>query len=109
LPNNLEINFSGGDHFHLTSLTVASCTDDPSFGPSPPNAGFDTMTGEGTGTFNGDPATILFLLTDAGEPGAGVDLAAFRITTATETVVLSCTSYLEGGNHQAHRPTGNNQ
>jgi hypothetical protein len=107
-PNNLEINFSGGDNFHLTSLEVANCSDDPSIGPAPPQAGFDTMTGSGSGTFNGSPASIAFTLTDAGEPGAGIDVAAFTITTATATV-LECRNYLEGGNHQAHRPTGNKQ
>jgi hypothetical protein len=108
VPNNLEINFSNGDHFHLTSLSVANCSDNPSIGPAPPQAGFDTMVGSGTGTFNGDPATISFTLSDAGEPGTGVDVASFTITAGGNTV-LQCTNYLEGGNHQAHRATGSKQ
>ena len=66
------------------------------------------MTGSGSGTFNDEPATIRFQLTDAGEPGAGVDLAFFSIATSTGTV-LTCTNYLEGGNHQAHTATGSKQ
>src|SRR4051812_19967554 len=67
-PNNLEINFSGGDNFHLTSLTSASCTGP---GTGSPPAPFSNMTGTGEGTFNGSPATISFTLTDLAEPGAG--------------------------------------
>lgn len=107
-PNNLEINFSGGDNFHLTTLVVGNCSDDPSINPVPPRVGFDTMTGSGTGTLNGAPALISFSLTDAGEPGAGIDSASFTITTIAGTV-LQCTNVLEGGNHQAHHPTGSKQ
>ena len=28
-PNNLEINFDGGNNFHLDALTVGNCRDDP--------------------------------------------------------------------------------
>jgi hypothetical protein len=65
------------------------------------------MTGEGSGTFNGHAATISFKLVDNGEPGAGGDLATFRIRTATGQLVLDCgPRLLEGGNNQAHRATG---
>ena len=107
-PNNLEINFSKGDNFHLTKLDVANCTLDPRIDAGQPPAPFNTMTGSGSGTFNGEPATIKFQLTDAGEPGGGVDLAYFAIATSAGTV-LACTNYLEGGNHQAHTATGSKQ
>ena len=103
-PNNLEVNFSTGDHFHLTSLTQSLCT-----GPdtTSPDAPFTTLTGQGTGTLNGEPATISFVLVDNAEPGAGQDTAQFTITTAAG-VALSCGPLtLEGGNNQAHRATGN--
>lgn len=107
-PNNLEVNFSGGNNFHLVALTQVDCID-TGLNEAPPTAGFDTMTGFGVGTFNNEPgAEITFTLTDDGEPGGGVDTASFLIT-ADGSTVLSCTDeFLEqGGNHQAHRVTGN--
>lgn len=102
-PNNLEINFSGGDNFHLTLLGEAQCSGP---GTSRPTAPFNTIRGIGDGRFNGQPALVEFTLIDAAEPGAGQDSASFKITQGS-TVVLNCTQYLEGGNNQAHRATGN--
>jgi hypothetical protein len=105
-PNNLEVNFSTGDHFHLTSLTQSECS-----GPNTtrPNAPFTTLTGAGEGRFNGEPASISFVLIDNAEPGTGQDTAQFSISTATG-VVLNCGPLtLEGGNNQAHRATGSKQ
>jgi hypothetical protein len=101
-PNNLEVNLSTGEHFHLTSLSGSTCT-----GPdaSTPTAPFNTMDGTGTGRLNGDPASIRFTLVDKAEPGAGVDIASFTITTSAGNV-LQCANTLEGGNNQAHRATG---
>jgi hypothetical protein len=102
-PNNLEVNFSSGEHFHLTTLTKAVCS-----GPdaTTPNAPFNTLSGEGTGTLNGEAATIKFELVDNAEPGRNVDTAKFVITT-TSGVALSCgPRLLDGGNNQAHRATG---
>ena len=45
-----------------------------------------------------DGVTIEFRLTDAGEPGGGVDLAEFSISGGA----LAATGVLEKGNHQAH-------
>jgi len=97
------VNFNTGEHFHLTSLSRGFCT-----GPdaSTPNAPFNTYYGTGTGTLNGQPAQIWFNLLDRGEPGAGVDIAAFTIQTAAGNL-LQCSNTLEGGNNQAHRATGN--
>jgi hypothetical protein len=106
-PNNLEVNFSSGDHFHLGTLTEAVCS-----GPdtTTPNAPFNTLTGAGTGTLNGQAATIRFVLEDNAEPGMNADRAKFVITTTSGTgtrTVLDCgPRLLEGGNNQAHRATG---
>jgi hypothetical protein len=106
VPNNLEVNFSTGDHFHLTTLTESVCS-----GPDTtrPNAPFTTLTGAGEGTFNGEPATISFELVDNAEPGTGQDTAQFSISTAAGTVLDCGPQILEGGNNQAHRATGSKQ
>lgn len=107
VPNNLEVNWGGGENFHLTELETAVCTNEPNIEESPPEAGFDTMVATGEGRFNNIPgATIEFTFTDAGEPGTG-DFASFLIHDASGTVVLECEAVLEGGNHQALRVTGN--
>ncbi|RZL89612.1 MAG: hypothetical protein EOP82_18925 [Variovorax sp.] len=107
-PNNLEINFSGGDNFHLTTLTKAVCTDTAAI-QQPPSAPFDTFDGAGTGTFNGQPAAITFTFTDGGEPGNPNDTALFIITQAGQTVVSCGEAPLTFGNHQAHKATGSKQ
>lgn len=109
VPNNLEINFDKGTHFHLDTLEFASCGGPPSTRPKAP---FSVMKAEGTGEFTGESkkqaASIEFELRDNGEPGAGVDFASFKITSGNSTV-LECGNYLEGGNIQAHRATGSKQ
>ena len=105
-PNNLEINWDGGNNFHLTTLDTAMCTDGPLFDEEQPPAGFDTMEATGTGSLNGVPgATIQFTLIDDGEPGAGVDIARYFIQNAAGDVVLNCPMNVldQGGNHQAHK------
>jgi hypothetical protein len=105
-PNNLEINWGGGNNFHLTTLTTSVCSDSPLFDEGQPPAGFDTMEGTGTGTFNNEPgATIQFILIDDGEPGGGADLARYFIRDALGNVVLDCPLQVldQGGNHQAHK------
>ena len=100
-PNNLQINWGRGNHFHLTALTSAVCTNNPAISPAPPPAGFNTMQATGTGTLNGAPATISFTLTDAGEPGRN-DYFALHVQSAAFQTVLQCGDFLQGGNHQAH-------
>jgi hypothetical protein len=106
-PNNLEINWGlPGDrhHFHLDVLMSADCFMDTSLNaPNPPDADFNTMIGVGTGDLDGKSgATIHFTLTDQGEPGV-LDTAAYLITDAGGTVVLSVdTTRLTFGNQQAH-------
>ncbi len=97
----LQVNWDKGNRFHLESLTAASCTDDPSIGPNPPPAGFDTHSGSGTGRYNGIAgATAEWTFTDAGEPGTG-DMARIVIRDATGTVVLEVSGTLRKGNHRA--------
>jgi hypothetical protein len=115
LPNNLEINWldpgTGVEqNFHLTLLGTAVCSDSPQIEEDPPNAGFDTLVATGTGTLNNVAgAFISFTFTDAGEPGAGVDRASYLITAPSGVVALNCaiTALDQGGNHQAHKVTGN--
>ena len=110
LPNNLEINWDGGNNFKLTSLTQVTCTDDPLINQKPPNAGFDTLIAQGIGKLNGQAgATITFTLVDAGEPGSN-DTAYFLIKNAGGTVVLKVgapdfanSATLTKGNQQAHK------
>jgi hypothetical protein len=102
-PNNLEINWGGGNHFHLTELETAVCSDDPSIAPRPPSADFDTYNGTGTGSCNGvEGATITFILTDAGEPGKK-DFASFEISGCPGGLTLSVDGNLNKGNQQAHK------
>jgi len=102
LPNNIEVNWNSGDHFHLTTLVSVSCTDNPGIIPENPAAPCDTITGTGIGRYDGvDGATIQFTFTDAGEPGTN-DTAIIRIYDASGNQVLDTNSTLTGGNQQAH-------
>jgi hypothetical protein len=98
-PNTLEINWDGGNNFHLDTLLTANCTDDPSIQPQPPAAPFDTFVGTGVGTCNGQPALISFTLTDAGEPGTN-DFASYTISGGCS---LTASGFLDKGNQQAHK------
>ena len=103
LPNNLEINWPDY-RFHLTELTFAECTDDPAIAPHPPRALFDTYYGEGIGRLNGvDGETIVFTLTDTGQPGRS-DEAMVSINWPDGSTAVS--NFLTFGDHQAHRETG---
>ncbi|MEK7642426.1 MAG: hypothetical protein AAB392_01385 [Patescibacteria group bacterium] len=115
LPNRLEVNWAGlagakgkyaENNFHLTSLDTASCSDTPNIDSGKPNADFDTITGTGTGRFNGvDGATVSFVFTDAGEPGRN-DTAQMIITpfgSGTPVLNISGALMLNFGNQQAHQ------
>lgn len=103
-PNTLEINWDGGNNFHLENLVSASCTDDPNIDSGHPRAPFDTYVGHGTGKLNGVlGATADWTFIDAGEPGSN-DTAAITIKDQNNVVVLTVlTNFLNKGNHQAHR------
>jgi len=102
----LEINWDGGNRFHLELLTKAQCKDDPAIpSPAPPNATFDTFIGTGTGRLNGVAgATATWTFTDAGEPGVN-DTVLLTITDKNNNVVLKVAvpTKLTKGNHQAHK------
>jgi len=101
-PNNIQVNWPG-NRFHLTSLAGAVCTEDPDITQAPPEAPFDTFTGDGTGKLNGDEgATIHFVFVDAGEPGSS-DTAAIQIRDLSSSLVLDLpTTLLDRGNLQVH-------
>lgn len=101
-PNNIEVNWPGGNNFHMTTLTNADCTDDPLIIQAPPAAPFDTFTGDGVGKLNNvDGATIHFVFVDAGEPGK-YDTALIIVRDTGGNVVLNVFGYLKNGNLQAH-------
>lgn len=103
LPNNLEVNWDGGNHFHLDTLDSATCFDDPAKMPNPPPAGFDSYTGRGTGSCNGAPgATAEWYFTDEGEPGTSDDVVALTITCADGSVLTAGGVDNLQGNFQAH-------
>ena len=104
LSNNLEINWDGGNNFHmLEHLQTIACFDDPSLDQTPPAAPLDTLIGRGTGRLNGvDGYSIVFTLIDEGEPGSN-DRMGFTITAPNGAVVFSVPlTELTGGNLQAH-------
>jgi hypothetical protein len=102
-PNNLEVSWGSGNKFKLQNLTAAVCFTDTSIDSSPPAAGFNTLSGAGTGTYNGRPgATVQFKLTDAGEPG-NRDTAKIVIEDDGGNQVLSVIGTIQNGNQQAHR------
>ena len=103
VPNNLQVNWGKGNRFHLSALSTATCSDDPALAENPPVAGFDTLTGTGTGSYNGVAgATITFTFTDAGEPGKN-DTASIVIKDAGGNIVLTVSGKLNNGNHQSHK------
>ncbi len=103
-PNNFEINWVGGNNFHMTDLTSAICTEDPDIIQAPPpHAPFDTFTGEGTGKLNNvEGATVKFVLVDAGEPGTS-DWASIQVYDADDNLVMTVEGLLKKGNFQTHR------
>jgi hypothetical protein len=108
LSNNIEINWSGGNKWHLDKpITKAMCIDDPAFDPVPPAAPFDTFIGEAVGSLNGTDGSVLhFTFVDDGEPGtsdrASIEIWAPGDDPSTDTPVLSVSGLLDHGNFQAH-------
>jgi hypothetical protein len=102
-PNNIEVNWPGGNNFHLTELTGALCTDSPAIDQNPPVAPFDTFIGTGTGKLNNvDGARIEFVFVDAGEPGT-LDTVSIQVFDENNNLVLDVSGPLDRGNQQAHR------
>ena len=121
-PNNLQVNWNTGEHWHLEDLTKGGCADER-WDPRPPRAPIDAYYGAGFGRLNGvSGAFACWRLTDDGEPGTN-DLFSFRVWAPGEEPnpdsaagdpaecpspdaepVLQFTGLrLERGNHQAHR------
>ena len=97
-PDNLVVNWDGGNNFHLTSLTSATCFDSRANTPNPSAAGFNTYVGSGVGLCNGLPAAANWTFTDAGELGSN-DTANIVISGGCS---LSVSGNLQQGRHQAH-------
>jgi len=96
----LQVNWHG-HAFHLEGVASATCTDDEGIGPGAPEAGFDTLTGNGTGRWDETSGyTAEWVLTDAGEPGSD-DTASITIRDPSGAVVFALAGPVSG-NHQAH-------
>jgi hypothetical protein len=99
LTNNLEVNWGGGNNFHMdkNSLQNIVCTrpDDP----RPPAAPVSRISASSSGLCNGSAATTSFILEDHGEPGTN-DRAELIIAGACSLNVSL--RNLDGGNIQAH-------
>jgi hypothetical protein len=113
-PNNLEINWAGGNHWHLYDLTHAVCSSRQD--PAPPVAGVSVYNGNGFGSLNGVPGFFAdWRIIDNGEPGTS-DRMALVITDPSGNLVIQTIqadpsdpgngTLLERGNHQAHDLTG---
>ena len=116
-PQRLQINWSGGNRWHMEELEATECHDSPHRDEGQPVAGFDLYKGWGEGRLNGDSgAEIEFKFTDRGEPGED-DEIRIRIWDSAGRLVLKVDgpvaygpvmpTLVLGGNHQAHRETGN--
>jgi hypothetical protein len=101
--NNLEVNWDGGNNFHLSGKFLSvTCTND-GYSPFPPYATFDVFTATGTGSLNGvSGATISFVFTDHGEPGIKDTVYMVIKDKSNKTVLTVNTAYLYKGNQQAH-------
>ena len=99
LTNNLEINWAGGNNFHMAknTLTAVSCT--RPVDPTPPASPVARIVASAVGVCNGLPANITFVLEDQGEPGTN-DRAAFTITGGCSLSLSE--RAIDGGNIQAH-------
>jgi hypothetical protein len=108
-PNRMEVNWkdpaTGKEHrFHMTLMTSASCSDDPTITPNPPDAPFDTHDGTGDGRLDGVlGATAEWRLQDAGEPNKAVDRGRITIKNASNATVLQASGMTLDGDWQAHK------
>ncbi len=104
-PNNLEVNWGGGNNFHLENLTMGICTAEHLPSSPPPNTSFSDFYGAGTGRYNGVAgARAIWRFTDQGEPGSNDQVIYLIVFDAGGTPVLSTSgpATLTFGNHQAH-------
>jgi len=107
LSNNFEINWKDGGtnhQFHLLEHTFADCAEIVGNQP-PPAAPLDTLRGIGTGRYDGTEGfTVDFTLFDGGEPGTSdtIRIKIFETANPTNVVLDLPTTFLTGGNLQAH-------
>lgn len=106
VPNRLQVNWDG-NRWHMESMTWAACSDRDGIDPAPPVAPSDVHNGRGVGRLNGvSGATAEWRIIDKGEPGTR-DRIAITIWDAGGNVVISTVggdgSFLDQGNHQAHK------
>jgi len=102
LANNFEVNWAGGNNFHMDKNSLYSVVCDSIGLPNPPVAPVNRITASATGTLNGVAATIDFILEDHGEPGAGVDRAFISINVVGGNALTVDLAVIDGGNIQAH-------
>jgi hypothetical protein len=110
---NLELNWTGGNHFHMDTITSANCTK-PGI-PNPPTAMVNKIVATGTGSYNGvEGYTVEFTLIDNGEPGT-FDAAGFVVCQtanplscagSTNVVLNIPVQTVTTGNIQAHLDQG---
>jgi hypothetical protein len=102
--HNLEVNWAGGNQFHLTSISSVTCYLDTTIGaPNPPGANFNTLSMTGVGTYDGHPgATVTAMFTDEGEPGTK-DMAMIVVKYNGSTVLQIPLAKIATGNQQAHK------
>jgi hypothetical protein len=104
LSNNIEINWGGGNKWHLDKpISTAFCSleDDP----TPPVAPINIFEGTAVGRYNGvDGYPIEFTLIDKGEGKPSGDMAGFTIYQPDGVTVLLQVDLqsAENGNTQAH-------
>lgn len=93
LSNNLQINWPGGNKWHIDKLVDdALCLDDPDFDPNPPPAPADTYIGMDVGNLNGQPGSVAcWIFEDHGEPGKS-DRGLIHIFKVGATPVIDLSS-----------------
>ena len=102
-PNRLEVNWDGGNRFHLETKLKGKCTDSANWEEGKPEAGFDTYRLWGTGRLNGeDGASIYIKLGDGGEPGSEDRIVLDIYDKNGVRAIAGSGTLKDGGNHQAH-------
>ncbi len=99
LTNNLEVNWAGGNNFHMTKNSLTSVVCSRPNDPTPPASPVSRIQASAVGQCNGLPANISFILEDHGEPGTR-DRAELIISGGCALNLNLAT--LDGGNIQAH-------
>jgi hypothetical protein len=116
-PNSLEVNVhqpnGDGGLFHMDQLLYAFCWDDPAITSKPSSAPFNSIYGQGIGSYNGNAGYCAdWAFTDQGEPGTNDRVGKLRVWSpfiagdcSEGTFVFSSMAghILTDGNYQAHK------